>query len=41
MDQERQFLSALETASTVQFVGERLELRTDTGALAVSLAPQP
>jgi heat shock protein HslJ len=40
MEQEQQFLSALETASTFQFVGERLGLRTETGALAVSLSPQ-
>lgn len=40
MEQEQRFLAALEGASTVAFVGERLELRTDTGALAVSLRAQ-
>lgn len=37
MEQEQQFLRALETANTTRREGERLELRTATGALAVSL----
>ncbi len=39
MDQESQFLTALEAASTWQFVGDRLELRNEDGALQVSAAP--
>jgi heat shock protein HslJ len=35
MDQEAQYLAALQTASTYQIEGERLELRTADGALAV------
>lgn len=36
MDQEQQFLNALVTVATVRAEGERLELRTVAGALAVS-----
>ena len=38
MEQEQQFPKALETVSTARFEGDRLELRTATGALAASLA---
>jgi heat shock protein HslJ len=37
MEQEQQFLKALETVATAQFEGDRLELRTTTGALAMTL----
>jgi heat shock protein HslJ len=37
MEQERQFLKALETVATIRHEGERAELRTADGALAVSL----
>jgi heat shock protein HslJ len=37
MEQEQQFLKALETVATYQFDGNRLELRTATNALAVML----
>ena len=37
MEQERQFLQALETVATIRQEGERAELRTADGALAVSL----
>lgn len=37
MEQEAQFLRALESVATVQLEGPRLELRTDDGALAVTL----
>jgi len=36
MEQEAQYLRALETAATVHFDGNQLELRTADGALAVS-----
>ncbi len=36
MEQEQQFLSALGTVATARFEGDRLELRTKDGALAVS-----
>jgi heat shock protein HslJ len=36
MEQEQQFLKALETVATARFEGERLELRTAGGALAVT-----
>jgi heat shock protein HslJ len=36
MEQEAQFLKALETAATARLEGDSLELRTATGALAVS-----
>jgi heat shock protein HslJ len=36
MEQEQQYLAALETAATYSIRGERLELRTATGALAAS-----
>jgi heat shock protein HslJ len=38
MEQEQAFLKALSTASTLRFEGDRLELRTADGALAVILA---
>jgi heat shock protein HslJ len=38
MEQEQQFLRALSTVATARFEGERLELRTAEGALAVSLS---
>jgi heat shock protein HslJ len=37
MEQEQQFLKALETVATARFEGDRLELRTATGALAATL----
>lgn len=37
MEQERQFLKALESVATIRQEGERAELRTADGALAVSL----
>lgn len=37
MEQEQAFLAALETAATYDFRGDRLELRTTEGALAVGL----
>jgi heat shock protein HslJ len=37
MEQEQQFLKALETVTTIRQEGERAELRTADGALAVSL----
>ncbi len=41
MEQEQQFLRALETVATVSHEGDRLELRRADGALAVSLAKDP
>lgn len=41
MDQEQAFLKALESVATMRFEGDRLELRTVTGALAVSLVKEP
>ncbi len=38
MEQERQFLKALETVATARFESDRLELRTAEGALAMTLA---
>ena len=38
MDQEAQYLAALETAATYTITGDKLELRTADGALAVSYA---
>jgi heat shock protein HslJ len=38
MEQEQQFLKALETVATMRHEGDRLELRTSEGALAVTLA---
>jgi heat shock protein HslJ len=38
MEQEQQFLKALETVATARFEGDRLELRTAAGALAATLA---
>jgi heat shock protein HslJ len=37
MEQEQQFLKALESVATFRQEGERAELRTADGALAVSL----
>lgn len=37
MQQEAEFLKALESASITEFDGKKLDLRTDTNALAVSL----
>lgn len=37
MEQESQFLKALETVATARFEGDRLELRTASGALAAIL----
>jgi heat shock protein HslJ len=37
MEQEQQFLKALETVATARFEGDRLELRTAEGALAITL----
>jgi heat shock protein HslJ len=37
MEQEQQFLKALSTVATARFDGDRLELRTAEGSLAVSL----
>jgi heat shock protein HslJ len=36
MEQEQQFLKALETVATARFEGDRLELRTPEGALAAT-----
>jgi heat shock protein HslJ len=38
MEQEQQFLKALETVATARFEGDRLELRAATDALAATLA---
>ncbi|MCU0897746.1 MAG: META domain-containing protein [Burkholderiales bacterium] len=38
MEQEQQFLKALETVTTARMEGDRLELRTAAGALAATLA---
>jgi len=38
MEQEQQFLKALETVATARFEGDRLELRTAAGALAATLS---
>jgi heat shock protein HslJ len=38
MEQEQQFLKALETVATARHEGDRLELRTADGALAVTLS---
>ena len=37
MEQEQQFLKALESVATVRFEADRVELRTATGALALTL----
>lgn len=37
MEQEREFLKALESVATARFEGDRLELRTAAGALAATL----
>ena len=37
MEQEQQFLKALESVATIRQEGERAELRTADGALAMSL----
>ena len=41
MEQEQQFLNALATVATSRIEGDRLELRTATGALAVALSREP
>lgn len=41
MEQEQAFLKALETVATMQFEGDRLDLRTADDALAVSLTRAP
>jgi heat shock protein HslJ len=38
MEQEQQFLKALQTVTTARFEGDRLELRTADGAMAATLA---
>jgi heat shock protein HslJ len=40
MEQEQQFLRALETVATARFEGDRLELRTAAGALAATLTKE-
>jgi heat shock protein HslJ len=40
MEQEQQFLKALEAVATARMEGDRLELRTATGALAATLTKQ-
>jgi heat shock protein HslJ len=40
MDQESQYLTALETAATYRIDGDRLELRTEDGALVASYVPK-
>ena len=39
MEQERRYLEALQSAATFRTAGEKLELRTAEGALAVTLVP--
>ncbi|MFO1204398.1 MAG: META domain-containing protein [Burkholderiales bacterium] len=41
MEQEQQFLKALETVATARFEGDRLELRTAEDALAMTLVKVP
>jgi heat shock protein HslJ len=41
MEQEHAFLKALESVTTMRFEGNRLELRTATGALALGLTREP
>ena len=41
MEQEQAFLKALESVATMRFEAERLELRTEAGALAVTLLREP
>src|SRR5690606_5307243 len=41
MEQEQAFLKALETVSIVRFEGDRLELRTRDGELAMTLGRSP
>ena len=41
MEQEQQFLKALETVATARHEADRLELRTADGALAVTLSRRP
>ena len=38
MDQETQYLAALQTAATFRIEGTRMELRTQDGALAVDFS---
>jgi heat shock protein HslJ len=40
MEQEQQFLKALEAVATARFEGDRLELRAASGALAITLAKE-
>jgi heat shock protein HslJ len=40
MEQEQQFLKALETVASARQEGDRLELRTATDAMAVNLAAE-
>jgi hypothetical protein len=41
MEQEQQFLKALDTVTDARFEGNRLELRTASGALAAYLERLP
>jgi heat shock protein HslJ len=41
MEQEQAFLKALESVATMRFEADRLELRTQAGALAVTLSREP
>lgn len=41
MDQEQQFLAALQTAATYRIQADKLEMRTADGALAVSFVARP
>lgn len=41
MEQEQAFLKALESVATMRFEADRLELRTEAGALAVTLSREP
>jgi heat shock protein HslJ len=41
MEQEQAFLTALESVATMRFEADRLELRTQAGALAVTLSREP
>ena len=41
MEQEQQFLQALQGVATARIDGDRLELRTGQGALAATLVREP
>lgn len=41
MEQEQQFLQALQTVASARIDGDRLELRTEAGALAATLVREP